>query len=209
LITTAAEHAVHANTRKRVDEMVYVRQQFDEIEVLARMAMPNAEIDVLRQGFILLMTAFDAAVTDLTRIKFRQRFFDFIKMCGKNEKITLEEFGEAGSFEAFRDQVIDDQIKQRYVKELIGLLRSLGVDEGKKMPRDEYARLTEMLLRRNIHVHNRGIVDARYLESDPSSGNPRYNLFNLKEGDAAIIDDHYFNDAIARSVRFVDTLAEW
>lgn len=34
LITTAVEHALHAKVRERIDDMVYVRHQFDEIEVL-------------------------------------------------------------------------------------------------------------------------------------------------------------------------------
>lgn len=46
------------------------------------------------------------------RIKFRQRFFEFIPVFGKNEKVTLEEIGEAGSFEAFRDRVVDEQMSE-------------------------------------------------------------------------------------------------
>jgi hypothetical protein len=61
LIPLAMEHARHVWLRQRVDAMVYAREQFDESEVLARMATPDAEISVLRQGFVLLMTAFDAA----------------------------------------------------------------------------------------------------------------------------------------------------
>ena len=71
--------------------MVYARQQFEEIEVLARMARPDAEINVLRQGFVLLMTTFDAAVFDLARIAFCRRFFDLIGAFGKAEKVTLED----------------------------------------------------------------------------------------------------------------------
>jgi len=207
LMTLAVEHAEHAKVRERIDEMVYVRHQFDEIEVLARMATPNAEIDVLRQGFILLMTAFDAAVTDLARVKFRERFFEFVRACGRSEKVTLEEIGEAGSFEVFRDRVIDEQVRRRYVKDLIGLLHSLGV--ASDVSQDDHVRLIELVLRRNLHVHNRGVVDDRYLEVDPSSGNPKYNLYNLKKGDAAVIDDAYFNDALERSARFVDAIAAW
>jgi hypothetical protein len=155
------------------------------------------------------MTAFDAAVTDLTRIKFRQRFFEFIPVFGKNEKVTLEEIGETGSFEAFRDQVVDEQIRRRYVKDLIGLLYAVGMNKGENVPRDEQVRLIELVLRRNVHVHNRGIVDDRYLELDPSSQKPKYNLHRLKIGDAAVIDDAYFKEAVERSTQFVDALATW
>ena len=209
LIALAADHALHAKVRERIDEMVYVRHQFDEIEVLARMATPNAEIDVLRQGFILLMTTFDAAVADLARFKFQQRFFEFIRVCGSNEKVTLQEIGVAGSFEAFRDQVIDEHVRRTYLKDLIGLIYKLGVMKSEHFARDEYVRLIEMMLRRNVHVHNRGMVDERYVELDPSSRKPKYNLHNLKVGDAAVIDDAYFTESLKRSARFVDALAVW
>ena len=55
--------------------MVYAREQFADLELLARVARPDAEVNVLRQGFLLLMTAFDAAVFDLVRIAFRKEFF--------------------------------------------------------------------------------------------------------------------------------------
>ncbi len=91
-------------------------EQFADLELLARVAKPDAEVNVLRQGFLLLMTAFDAAVFDLVRIAFRKKFFQLIGTFGKQEKVSLEGIGEAGSFEALRDQMIEDQLKKRYVK---------------------------------------------------------------------------------------------
>jgi hypothetical protein len=78
LLVTAVDHALHAKVGERVDAMVYAREQCEQIEVLARMATPDAEINVLRQAFLLVMTAFDAAVFDLTRIGFRRKFFDMV-----------------------------------------------------------------------------------------------------------------------------------
>lgn len=86
LLSTAVDHALHVKVHQRVDAMVYARQQFEEIEVLARIATPDAEINVLRQGFVLLMTAFDAAVFDLTRIGFRRKFFDLIGTLAKRRR---------------------------------------------------------------------------------------------------------------------------
>jgi hypothetical protein len=209
LLTTAVDHALHAKVHQRVDAMVYARQQFEEIEVLARMATPDAEINVLRQGFVLLMTAFDAAVFDLTRIAFRRKFFDLIGAFGKQEKVTLESLGEAGSFEAFRDDVIEEQLKKRYVKDLLGLLQALGVQCVDETAGDRPVQLVELVLRRNLHVHNRGVVDGRYLEFDPMTGKPKYNLYNLNLGDSAIIDDAYFQTAIRLCNNSVERLAKW
>lgn len=209
LIGLALDHARHVWFRQRVDAMMYAREQFEEIEVLARMAAPDAEISVLRQGFVLLMTAFDAAVFDLTRVAFRQKFFDLVGTFGKQDKLLLEGLGEAGSFEAFRDQVIEEQLRKRYVKDLLGLLQSLGVELADERNGDKPVQLIELVLRRNLHVHNRGIVDERYLEPDPKSSKPRYNLYGLKSGQAACIDDDYFKTALRLCGNCVERLVRW
>lgn len=208
LLSMALDHARHIWVRKRVDAMVYARQQFEEIEVLARMATPDAEINVLRQGFVLLMTAFDAAVFDLTRIAFREKFFDLVGAFGKQDKVTLEGVGEAGSFEAFRDQVIEEQLKKRYVKDLIGQIQGLGISLVDERKGDRHVQLVELVLRRNLHVHNRGVVDERYLECD-KGGKPKFNLFDLKLGQAACIDETYFTEALRLCGGCVDRLVRW
>lgn len=209
LLVTAVEHTMRAKARERGAAMVYATEQFEEIEVLARMATPDAEINVLRQGFVLLMAAFDTAVFDLTRIGFRRKFFDIIRVFDKQETFSLEKLRKAGSFDAFRDQVIEEQLKKRYVKDLLGLLQKLGVQCADESEGDHPVQLTEMVLRRNLHVHNRGIVDKRYLEPDSNTKKPKYNLHNLKLGESAIIDDGYFQTAIRLCSNCVERLAKW
>ena len=209
LITTAIEHAKHIQVRRQVDAMVYAREQFADLELLARVARPDAEVNVLRQGFLLLMTAFDAAMFDLVRIAFRNKFFLLIGTFGKQEKVSLEGIGEAGSFEAFRDQMIEDQLKKRYVKDLLGLLQTLGVALVDEKKGNRHVQLIELVMRRNVHVHNRGEVDERYLEADPQSKKTKYNLYKLKLGDIAYIDIAYLKLANRLCENCVDRLANW
>ncbi len=209
LISTAIEHAKHIQVRRQVDAMVYAREQFADLELLARVARPDAEVNVLRQGFLLLMTAFDAAVFDLVRIAFRKEFFQLIGTFGKQEKVSLEDIGEAGSFEVLRDQMIEDQLKRRYVKDMLGLHQALGVSLVDEKKGDRHVQLVELVLRRNVHVHNRGEVDERYLEADPQSKKPKYNLYNHKLGDIACIDMAYLEMANRLCANCVDRLADW
>jgi hypothetical protein len=209
LIMLAIDHAKHIQVRQQVDAMVYARDQFADLELLARVAQPDAEVNVLRQGFLLLMTAFDAAVFDLVRIAFRTQFFQLIGAFGKHEKVSLEGIGEAGSFEALRDQLIEEQLKKRYVKDLLGVLQALGVvlvDEGGG---DRHVQLIELVLRRNLHVHNRGVVDERYLETEPQSGRPKYNLYDFELGEVASIDLAYLELANRLCGSCVDRLSAW
>lgn len=209
LVSTAIEQAKHIQVRRQVDAMVYAREQFAVFDLLARAAKPDAEINVVRQGFLLLMTAFDAAVFDLVRIAFRRKFFQIIGAFGKQEKVSLEGIGEAGSFEALRDHIIEDQLKKRYLKDLLGLLQSLGVSVADEKTGDRHVHLIELVLRRNVHVHNRGQVDDRYLETDPQSKRPKYNLYDLSVGDVAIIDVPYLKMANRLCENCVNRLADW
>jgi hypothetical protein len=209
LVLTAIEHAKNIRVRQQVDAMVYAQEQFANLELLARVARPDAEVNALRQGFLLLMTAFDAAVFDLVRIAFRKKFFQLIGRFGKQEKVPLEEIGKAGSFQALRDQLIEDQLKKRYVKDLLGLLQDLGIDLVDEKSADSHMQLIELVLRRNVQVHNRGVVDERYLEADPQSKRPKYNLYDLKLGDVACIDLAYLELANRLCQNCVDRLAAW
>jgi hypothetical protein len=209
LVMIAIEHAKHIQVRRQVDAMVYAREQFAEIDLLAHVAKPHAEVNVLRQGFLLLMAAFDAAVFDLVRIAFRRRFFQLIRIFGKQEKLSLEEISDAGCFEALRDKIIEEQLKRRYIKDLLNLLNSLDVVLVDKKKGDRHVQLVELVLRRNIHVHNRGKVDERYLEADPQSKKPKYNFYNLRLGEVASIDLTYLETANRLCQNCVDLVTNW
>lgn len=53
------------------------------------------------------------------------------------------------------------------------------------------------------------MVDERYLEADPYSKQPRYNLYDLKLDDAACIDLAYLELANRLCQNCVDRLATW
>jgi hypothetical protein len=105
--------------------------------------------------------------------------------------------------------MIEDQLKKRYVKDLLGLLQTLGVVLVDEKNRVSYVQLIELVMRRNVHVHNRGEVDERYLEADPQSKRPKYNLYNLKPGDIAYIDMGYLELANRLCKNCVERLADW
>jgi hypothetical protein len=152
------------------------------------------------------MTAFDAAVFDLVRVALRRRFFDLIGKFGKQEKVTVDWIGSCGSFETVRDRMIEDQLKRRYVKDLLSLLHGMGVQCVKEG--EQFVRLIELILRRNLHVHNRGVVDERYLEREQGA-KPKFNLDNLKVGDVAQIDSQYFHTADQLCGGCIELLARW
>lgn len=73
---------------------------------------------------------------------------------------------------------------------------------------DRFVHLVELVLRRNLHVHNRGVVDERYLERH-EKGTPRYNLYNLQLGSVAHIDQPYWERATRLCGTAVERLTRW
>jgi hypothetical protein len=187
IITEALRRTRCIKFRNMNSALHYVLDRFKAIKAIAKLVGPDAVVGILRQGFILLMTAFDAVIFDLVRVKLRKDFFMLVGALGKNEKITFQEMAEAGNMEALQNEIIEEQLKKRYVKDLLVLLSNEWkvqcVEPGQK-----FERLIEMVLRRNIHVHNRGIVDERYLDE-------KKNLDKLKLGDVAYINEAYWQMA--------------
>lgn len=185
-----------------------VLDQFAELRLIARVGTPHAEINVLRQGFILLMTAFDAALFDLMRLKLHKDFFRLIGILGKGDKISFTDVAKTGSFDDFRDSVVEGQLKKRFLKDLLFILRHLEVECTDESSGDRFVELVEFVLRRNVHVHNRGIVDGKYLETD-DDGKQQYNIYGLQLGVPATIDPLYWERANRLCGQCVVRVATW
>jgi hypothetical protein len=212
VIHDAIDTVMDVKRRAKGGALQHALDQFEELRLIARYATPDAEINLLRRGFILLTTAFDATIFDLMRTKLRKDFFKLIGVFGKTgkqqDKVSLEDFAEAGSFEALRDEIIEEQLKKRYIKDLLFVLEDLDIECVDKIAGDRHIQLIELAQRRNIHVHNRGVVDEKYLEAD-AKGTPKYNIFNLKFGDAAPIDEAYWEQANRLCKNCVARVAAW
>jgi hypothetical protein len=192
----------------RLTELCEISARLDEIEVAHRMTSDDAEINMLRQGFILLMTAFDAAMFDLVRVALQFNFFGLFPTFSRQKTVPIEHFSKSHEFEGFRDGLIDEQLKSLYIRDLLHTLRKLGVHYLDGSTKLSYGHVMELVARRNVHMHNRGIVDARYMDCD-EKGEPRYNVYSLKLGQVAVIDEPYFRQASTLVDMCVDRTAKW
>lgn len=207
-IDDAIKCALYILSARKVDDLEYLHQSFQDLELASRIAQPHTQINILRQGFLLLMTTFDAAVFDLVRVALKRHFFRLIGSFAKQDRLSLDSLSNYQDFESLRDSVIDTQLKSRYLKDLLFLLHKLAVPLGNSVAPDPFAKLIELVLRRNIHVHNRGIVDDRYLERD-DEGKTRFNMFDLKLGTLATIDNSYWQEANTLCSSCLHNIARW
>lgn len=173
------------------------------MESITIYGMMNAEsqTNIFRQGFVLLMTAFDATISDITQVILEENFFEFLARTdckAKNKNYKLSEIVSLNNFESFKEKVIDEIMKENYVAGLLKLLyqyhKSYFIVDGQ----DKYRELCEIVARRNIHVHKRGIVDTKYFSD--SQG----NIYNFQENDYAFITGNYFEQVYELLLRIIN-----
>jgi hypothetical protein len=198
--------------RRKLGAADQLDRALDKLDLTIRFLRPDAEVHVWRQGFINLMTVFEASVFDITRLAFHNDFFRVLKGFTVNrkpgEKLSLQELSSFGSYDVFQNSTIESQLRGVYLKELLFILRSLGADGVATPAEPHFATLIELVLRRNVHIHNRGRVDEGYLMKD-HEGTQLFNLYGLQFGALAIIDDSYYATAVDTCSLCVKLLAEW
>jgi len=175
---------------------------FERMRFAARLTLPEAEVNLYRQGFLLLMTAFDAAVFDIVRVALRNDFLKLIARFGRSDKVALTEFADYDDLDQFQDAIIERQLKLFYIKDVLQILNHTGVVLADPAIPNAFAQVVEFVIRRNVHVHNRGYVDQRYLDSN-------VNVYNLALGQLAAIDVPYLENANKLCADCIARLTSW
>jgi hypothetical protein len=186
----------------------YVLSHFDWIRKWVPLTAIDAPVNIHRQAFVLLMTAFDAAVFDIARVALCNDFFKLIAMFGEDDKLALKNLSAYVSFDEFRDQLIEKQLKSLYVKDVPSTLRDARIKVTTSGNGRQFVELMDLVRRRNLHVHNRGYVDERYLNRD-EKGQSIGNIYNYSVGQIAAIDATYWQHAIKLCRDCIQTLTQW
>src|SRR5205823_1315588 len=107
-------------------------------------------------------------IFDLVRAALQGRFFKLIKAFARpDSKLSLEQIADSGGFDELQSHVIEEELKRLYLKDLLHkLTREWKVECTDESIGQKFVHLVELVQRRNLHVHNRGIVDEKYLERD-------------------------------------------
>lgn len=155
-------------------------------------------LNIFRQAFILLLTAFDAAIFDIIEVIIRENFFDFIKANDDiNESYKLKDIVQSGSFDMFQENIVAKILRNNYASGLLRMLRKFNKDYFVVNGEDLYKDICEIIARRNLHIHKKGIVDQGYCEQ--SQG----NSYNLICGDVAYIKGSYYLNTMSTLLEFV------
>lgn len=204
----SVESALYLMQSRESSDLQNLTGMIEDLEITIRMSRGDAEIDIYRQSFITLMTIFDATVFDLVKLALKRDFFGLIGFFSKQDRISLERIGKYQSFEDFRDDIVEEQLKSKYLKDILFVLDSQKITLTDSQEGGKFIHLIELVLRRNIHVHNRGRVDNKYLEAN-ENGSPKYNIYGLISGSIANIDVAYWERANRLCQNSVIAIVNW
>ena len=175
-------------------------EEYRELKTLYNIFDEKAAISIYRQAFILLMTAFDAAIFDAFTQLATQDFFNISKVVNYEKKFSLSDITKFHDYNEFTESTIEAMISGKYVSDILEMLHKYNenfyyIDEN-----DSYDVIMEMIQRRNLHVHKNGLVDEKYFTKGNGS------LSGLHVGDYASVDSLYFNAAYDTLKAFVSKI---
>lgn len=185
-----------------IDERESELYEYQELHTLYSIFDDYAPINIYRQSFILLLTAFDAVVFDLAKNIFTSKFFEVSPYINYDKKFSLAEISKYDNFEEFSSQTIETIISGKYIADLLEILYKYKNDIFNIDEKDCYSEILEIVQRRNLHVHKKGIIDDKYF----SKGNG--SELGIQKGEYAVINDQYFNKTVALLRRFIQNLSE-
>jgi hypothetical protein len=206
LVEFVIRSAIYIRASSKAHGLLGALETIDELEANLRLISRETPVNVFRQGFILLMTIFDATVFDLMRLALEKNFFELIGVLAKQDRLSFDRFTQHSSFESLRDEIIEEKLKPKYLKDLLFIIQNKGV--ALDSPPYSFGHVVELVLRRNIHVHNRGFVDERYLERN-DQGASMFNFDNYKIGEFADIDKEYWERARDICRACIDKICTW
>jgi hypothetical protein len=208
IVRCAIELARQHGLGYRSGHLSGIKQQIEYMGICLKIGKEQANLGVFRQGFINLTTIFDATIFDLVRTALKKNFFELIGSFRSDDRIPLKDFNRYHSYEEFRDSVIDKQLKLKYLKDIFAVLSNLRVCYTDNNLPDKEIDVLEMIQRRNIHIHNGGRVDERYLERN-KEGKAKYNIYNFSINDFAEIDKVYWEKVNRLCKNGVNYISDW
>ena len=158
--------------------------ELENLKNSIRLVDNSSSSNIFRQAFINIFSLFDAFVFDCLKTYFYNHPTEldnyFENKNNEKVKVLLCEVIEYTAIDDLKNEMIERQFSGKYLSEAVAKLKRYKPETFENI---DYAKFMEMIERRNIHIHNKGIVDSKYSSS--------YNIYNLSVGEYAYIDSNY------------------
>jgi hypothetical protein len=209
VIECAIELALYRIKYAKLNFVFAIKEKIEQVEVALKMSSQKENMNILRQGFINLMAIFDVIMFDIVRVVLMNNFFNLIEHFNKPTKarkeitISINGLHNYSSFEDFKEKIIEAHLKNCYLKDILLILEKLDTFHSKTKGKYEFGRLIELIMRRNIHLHNGGRVDERYLEEEAT------HIYGLELNVIAVITSEYWELANQLCKECVEMSVDW
>lgn len=185
---------------KAIEDTERDLEEYNELKTLYKIFDDKNPINIYRQAFILLMTAFDATVFDLFTNIFNEDFFKIARIMNYEKKFSLSEITRHQDFNEFASKTIEIMISGKYVSDILEILYNYKSDFFLLHGSDCFEEIMEMVQRRNLHVHKNGIVDEKYFTKGNGS------QLDIHVGEYAVIDNLYYNKVSEKLRTFINNI---
>ena len=194
LVELAIEEETRSRRESLIKENSYINKSANSLELFNS----NNHINIYKQNFIQVMAYFDSCIFSMVRTCMEHDFFKWLAYF-ENVNIKTHELAACDDFESFKVKQIEASLKKCYVKDLLNILHDKFNGVFNVNGIDMYSKLQEMIGRRNVHIHNNGIVDEKYLE--------KFNIYGATLGQYLTITKDYFNSIIEITRQVVMSIA--
>lgn len=186
--------------------------EYDYLPVI-RIFDINESTNIYRQSFILLVASFEAYFFDIFITSFASHFDLFLKLLHSEIKkseikqlklFDIDDIARYDDIVKVRENIVRLYAKNKYLRELLYALESYDKDIFNVDGKSQYISIIEIIKRRNVHLHNKGVIDKDYLEF--RDGKATFNPYRFHEDTYAVIDSSYFNQTFELLFKFIDNL---
>lgn len=143
--------------------------------------------NIYRQLFINIFSIFDASVFDILKEYFNKNineleiFFNPNNSKTEKQKLSFDELLKFNDIDSLHYEMINTRFSGIYISSIMRHIKNFRDDFFDESL--DFSKLLETINRRNIHIHNKGIVDNKYVED--------INPYSYKLGDTAFITREY------------------
>jgi len=159
-----------------------------------------SNLNLFRQSFILTVALFDALFSDALKLIILRNFMDFISANKKHVQNKVEDLFGYSTFELFQEAMTNNIINNSQIRLLIKMLYNFNKNYFVVDSNDIFSDVTEILARRNVHLHRKGIADEGYFEQAACA------TYSFSNGDYLPIDHTYYNHVYETLNAFMSNL---
>ena len=198
----------HLEAIENNDCIKSLERKIDELKkfiTLYSMFESTSNINIYRQSFILMVTVFEAVFIDILKEVYTSDFTGFVECVKPVSKISYSDITNLDDLTNLNRILVESKLESTQISAILNEFKKYKTSCFLIHENNEFKKILEIIKRRNIHIHNKGMVDYKYLDKD-KEGKIKFNPYQLVENSYAEIDSQYFRNSCTLLKEFIDNI---